>query len=741
MQHWMNKRKKPIRSLANAKLTWGRDAARRQCFAERLRQAQCGLMLLCLCLMVEPVVAQSAADQGVVASEGVSLAEVSSGSLLIAKSGMSPGRFAEAPRLATTFALDVSGPVARVTVDQSFTNDSDDWVEAVYVFPLPDTAAVDHLELVIGERRIVGEIQPREEARRMYRKAAAEGRKAALLSQQRPNLFTTKVSNIAPGEAVNVHIQYQQRVMRDDDRYSLRLPMALTPRYIPGDTDIASADREGSGWTPPVAQVADAQEISPPMAVADTGDYALDLTMELSTALPLTAIVSRYHRIDVKTQAAGSYSVTLADTDNVSDHDFEIEWQLAASATPVVGAFGHNDGRHEFALLQVMPPTDDALGDAPRRELTLVIDTSGSMHGVSIAQAATAVEYAINLLRDIDTFNVVEFNNHHRPLFATPQPATPERRQQAIAWVSRLEANGGTEMRPALEYALTANAPFEGVRQVIFITDGAVGNEEQLFGDIERMIGDARLFTVGIGSAPNGWFMRKAAELGRGRHMMISSVGEVGTRMQALFRQLSQPVLTDIRIDWNATPVEQFPATVRDLYAGEPIDVALRFSNATAAPRTAVLSATLWRNGSPQPWSQSISLDSLANDSQHAVGVMWAHAKIESIADARRRGLHADQARAQIARVAMQHHLVSEATSLVAIDTTPARTQQMLKRRNVASPMPYGQSTQALSLMTATATPAALLRRSGVLALLLGLALLVARRWPHTVAPLSRRAC
>ena len=433
--------------------------------------------------------------------------QVQAGSLLMK---MSQG-YVTATLLNMDVNITVNGLVARVSVMQEFKNDGPDWVEGVYVFPLSDRAAVDQMRLYIGDRFIEGEIREKGQARREYEDASRAGKKTSLVEQQRANLFTTSVANIAPGETVVVEIEYLEDIRFDDGAYSLRFPMTLTPRYIPGQ---ALPDRKGNGWSPDTDLVEDASLITPPMVSASRG-HRVSVSASVNAGMPLEIIASRYHPVSIG-EAGGRYVVTLAGSRVPMDHDFELLWRPVPAAAPRAMVFSEVIDDQPYYLLMVVPPETGEVSHVPvPREMIFIIDTSGSMHGVSIEQARQALRRALDTLRPGDRFNVVEFNSYTNALFPASVPATAAYVDDAKNFVRRLDANGGTEMYPALQFALRSPVGEAYLRQIVFITDGAVGNEEGLFQLIEQQLDGARLFTVGIGSAPNSWFMRKAAEAAR----------------------------------------------------------------------------------------------------------------------------------------------------------------------------------------------------------------------------------
>jgi Ca-activated chloride channel family protein len=628
--------------------------------------------------------------------------------------------YSTATLLSTDVELDINGLVARVAVRQQFRNESAEWVEGVYVFPLPDKAAVDRMRLHVGDRFIEGEIQEKERARKTYEQAKQAGKKTSLVEQQRANLFTTSVANVAPGELVIVEIEYLEDVRYEDGRFSIRFPMTLTPRYIAGQ---GLPDKVGNGWSNDTDRVPDASLITPPVVRSSSG-HKISLTAEVNAGTPLEIVASRYHPVTVA-EDGGEYRVAL-DGDKVPmDHDFELVWQPVPSAEPRAMAFTEIVDGQPYHLLMVMPPDQEAAPGSPMpREIILVVDTSGSMHGVSMAQAKRAVHMAVKGLQATDRFNVIEFNSVTASLFPSSVAASPANVRKAVNFVQQLNANGGTEMRPALSFALRGEPPETHLRQIVFITDGSVGNEDELFTMIDERLGNARLFTVGIGSAPNSWFMRKAAESGRGSYTFISAVHEVGERMNTLFRKLEQPQVTDIEVQWpSGVVVDSYPTTVPDLYFGEPVTVKVRASGDYRDGDTVRVSG----NSVSGSWARTLPVRSAQASS--GVAALWARARIGELLDAERRGRDSDEVRSDIVETALAHKLVSKFTSLVAVDKTPARPAgDPLSSEQVPNLLPYGQSTNAIFGFPATATSAPLLRLFGIVCLVASLLLFAALR-------------
>ncbi|SPP63483.1 marine proteobacterial sortase target protein [Nitrospira lenta] len=644
----------------------------------------------------------------------ISLNEVKGGRLLFKTA--QPGRFLPAPTLKTDVRISVTGLIARATVSQEFLNPSlekDAWAEGVYVFPLPETAAVDHLRMKIGERIIEGQIKEKAEAKKVYEQAKQEGKRASLVEQERPNIFTTSVANIGPGERITVEIEYQETIRYDQGAFSLRFPMVVGPRYIPGTAMVMEDQPPGNGWSLDTDRVPDASRITPPVQHPNAGPInPVSLNIDLAPGFPLGKLESPYHQVLTIAEPDGRQHITLREDAVPADRDFVLTWKPTAGQAPTLSVFREQRGNEQYAFLMAMPPIgSDHQPTTVARETIFVIDTSGSMSGTSIEQARAALLLALNRLTAQDRFNVIQFNSVTHVLFSQAQPVTPQTLRKALHYVDNLKANGGTEILPALKMALKGSAPTSHLRQVIFLTDGQVGNEDELFEIIRTQLGTSRLFTIGIGSAPNSHFMRKAAEFGRGTFTHIGSTSEVQAQMDAIFRKLERPVLTDLRIDGIDDRVEMFPPRIPDLYEGEPVVVVLK---GPALPETVTVQGLI---GSA-PWTTSITLKH--RDPREGLSVFWARQKIAALMDQQRYNQDEAATKQAVLDVALPHHLVSKYTSLIAVDVTPVRpADKLLQTHAMKTNLPDGQDYQAIFGLPQTAT-------SGQLQILLGLATLLA---------------
>jgi len=618
------------------------------------------------------------------ARTGVRLSEVESGSLLI-KTEI-PGRYERAPTVKTDIRMEVSGLVARVVVSQQFTNPSKKWIEGVYVFPLPVNSGVDRLRMRIGDRFIEGKVKEREAARKIYLAALKAGKKASLTEQERPNIFTNTVANIGPGETVLVQIEYQQTLRYDRGAFALRFPMVVGPRYIPSGERVVAFS--GTGWGANTARVPDADRITPPVRHPKHGKVnPVSLHVSLKPGFPIEWIKSATHKIKITDNEDGGKTITFDKQAVFAEKDLVISWLPKTGSAPGAGLFTETIGGKTYALLMVMPPNGESgkktvIKRLPR-EVVFVIDTSGSMSGTSIAQARAALLLALDRLKPGDRFNVVEFNSKAYSLFVDAQYASPATIARARAFVSGLKARGGTEMLKALTMALNGQKNENRLRQVIFLTDGSVGNEAQLFKFIKANLGDTRLFTVGIGSAPNSYFMTKAAQYGRGTFTFVSRVADTKEKMTALFRKIEEPVLTDIRVTFaKDAGAEAWPRKVQDLYRGEPVIVAVELKKLAG-------NVTIEGRFAGKPWKLTLPLT--GGQKGKGMGTLWARAKIAALMDTLHEGADRKEVRGQVIAVALKHHLVSKFTSLVAVDVTPSRPKgEGVNTEAVAVNLPAG---------------------------------------------------
>lgn len=632
--------------------------------------------------------------------------------------------------LDTAISGKVNGMIASITVQQTFKNTTPEWVNGRYLFPLPENAAVDSLRIQIGERIIDGVIKEKVQAKKIFEDAKKAGKKAGLLEQHRPNLFSISVANIGPDEEVVAKITFIDKVHYENDVFSITLPTTLTPRYIPGAPIKMSKALEQSvskalqpeaveintagGWARNTDQVEDANAITPPqvyqLGAEPTHRFSLDLSVD--AGLALQTIESRSHRIISRAGDQNTYDVGLANMTELMNKDLQLSWQAVAGGAPQAALFQQKFNDAYYSMVMLTPPQINAVVSLPR-DITFIIDSSGSMSGDSMRQAIDALHEGLTHLSSSDRFNVVDFDSGYRPLFQKSQAVNAATLKQATRMINGLNADGGTEMMGALQFALRQSNDASYLRQLVFITDGAIGNEFELFKLIQSDLGDARLFTVGIGSAPNSFFMNKAAKFGRGSYTYIRNVNDVSEKMAGLFKKITHPVMRDIIVDW-AQQVEQYPSRIPDLYAGEPLTLLVKSSQPIQAVNA---SGTLLDT----PWKQTLSskLSGAVPDKESSknLDTVWARQKVADLMDKLATGEQStEQVKPVIIDLGVTHNIVTKFTSLVAVEQTPSRPKNVkAKHKNVPKLMPQGSTMP----VPQTATPAQLFMVIGGMLMLL----------------------
>ncbi len=606
------------------------------------------------------------------------LADHGSGTLVLHH----PDGAADALVLDASMDLEVQGLLANLTLEQTFRNTSDQWLNGRYLFPLPEDAAIRGMRITIGERIIRSEVAPRAQARANYEQAASVGQIASLMEQQRPNLFTMQVANIAPHARVKVTLDVMLPVRMSGQQLSLILPTTLTPRYLN-------------------AQSGNAQALQSDFTPADQADGpVLDVSLRIE-ALQNSSLVTA--NAALLQTASGQWQID----DMPMNRDLHIRWPAQHDLKTPLSAFVNEYKGERYVQLLAIPPMQTEAAGEQARELIVVLDKSGSMAGVSMRAAIQALERAIDSLNEKDLLNIVAFDDQHHPLFRQSLAATESTKREARRFAARLQADGGTEMASALAFALTdtkreavdSDDASQRLKQIVFITDGSVGNEEALLRSIRRDLHDSRLFTVGIGSAPNRWFLEKAAEAGRGTSVSIQDQHDVADTISELLNSLRSPVMTDIAISYPDGDGEIYPRPVPDLYANRPTMWVGKLSELTD---TLVISGM----HGDTPFKQTIDLpspDSTAYgatlSSAPAVTMHWTRQKISALEDEQRYASDPEMNRQEITRLAIESGLVTRYTSLIAREEVPSRpADAALANAAIANRLPQGNMMTGITL-------------------------------------------
>ena len=457
----------------------------------------------------------------------------------------------------------ISGPLARVTVTQEFENPFQEKIEAVYTFPLPADSAVDDMTMLVGDRTIRGLIKPRDEARKIYEEARRNGRIAGLLDQERPNIFTQAVANIMPGAKVKIEISYVETMPYEGGSYEFHFPMVVAPRYMP-------------------TRVPDASRISPPVTPEGTrAGHDISVEVSVDAGVPIEALASKTHDVAVERPSPERAVVRLRDKAAIPNKDFILRYAVAGRRVEDA-VLTHRAGKGGFFTLLLQPPDRVAPAEATPKELVFVLDTSGSMSGFPIEKAKETMQLALDGLNPRDTFNLITFSGDTHILFPKPVPATAENLRSAREFLQSRYGGGGTEMMKAIRAALEPSGAPDHVRVVCFMTDGEVGNDFEILGEVQRHP-EARVFAFGIGSSVNRFLLDGMARYGRGEVEYVGLKDDGSAAARRFHERVQSPLLTDVSIDWGGLPVtDVYPARIPDLFAAKPVVISGRYSSAAS---------------------------------------------------------------------------------------------------------------------------------------------------------------
>ncbi|HVP20565.1 MAG TPA: VIT domain-containing protein [Anaerolineaceae bacterium] len=577
-----------------------------------------------------------------------------------------PGEMDSAlPLKKTTIEAEITGPLVSVFVNQFFSNPISSPAELDYLFPLPERAAIVDFELQIGSRIVKAEMQELDQARREYEEASRKGQRAGLLEQRRPNLFAVHLTNILPGETIQAALRYQDRLKFTDGTFELVFPMGLTPRYHTTDGQ------------------EEARQTSAPVAVPGEEIGPVEIRVSVDAGAAVNGPESPTHALAVTRQDERHFQVSLAGQAR-PDHDFVMRYALAGP-NPAANAWISQDPSGDYLLAALFPPALPEDYQAARREFVFVLDRSGSMRGEPIAQARNALRACLRSLNPDDLFHILLFDDQLDWFRQNPAPVTQKNIDEADRYLAEVEGRGGTEILKALEAVFTRAPVRSHTRYIVFLTDGAVSAEERALQEVRKKIGEARLFTFGIGPSVNRALLNGMARTGHGTAEFLQLDEDIEGAIIRFQDRVSFPILTDLCISWKgAKGWDVYPAQLPDLYAGQPLEFCAR---ASLDNSPAVLSVHGKRDGKPVDFKLELEP---VEASREVVRRVWGRARIDDLLD--QLVCHPDQSarlRAEIISTALAARLVTPFTAFVAIDQEAVvidATQR--KVIHVAQPLP-----------------------------------------------------
>jgi Ca-activated chloride channel homolog len=593
----------------------------------------------------------------------------------------------------TDVRADIAGFLARVNVTQEFENPFPEKIEAVYTFPLPQSAAVDDMTLKVGDRVVKGKILRREEARAVYEAARQGGQVAGLLDQERPNIFTQSVANIAPGERVTVTLSYVETLKYDEGTYEFSFPTVVGPRYVPGAP--TGAQPQGGGRLPDTDRVPDASRISPRvMPEGMRAGHDISIEVALDAGVPVGEPKSVSHDVEVERTSPTAARVRLKDSAAIPNRDFVLRYDVAGQKIEDA-LLTHRDSRGGYFTLILQPPERVTVEDVSPKELVFVLDTSGSMSGFPLEKAKETMRLALEDLNPQDTFNLITFSGDTAILFPEPVPATKENLARALKFMEWHVGEGGTEMMKAVKAALDPSDSADHVRVVCFMTDGYVGNDMEIIDEVQKHP-NARVFAFGIGTSVNRFLLDQMAEHGRGEVEYVSLKEDGSAAARRFHERVRNPLLTDITVDWGGLPVaDVYPRRVPDLFSAKPVVLTGRF---TGVGRGVV---RIRGRMSGHIYEREIAVNLPDSQPEHdELATLWARRRVDELMGedyaGLQRGSVREDLREAITSLGLEYRLMTQFTSFVAVEEMTFTDGGQPRRVDVPVELPEGVSPKAV---------------------------------------------
>ena len=566
----------------------------------------------------------------------------------------------KSPTLKTDINVDVQGLITTTTVKQYFINPTNTFAEAIYLFPLPEKSAVDQLRMKIGDRYINGIIQKKEKAEETYKNAKKQGKKSSIISSSRTNIFKTKIANIAPGEMIVVEIRYQEKLILREGEYSLRIPTVITHRYTTPDVNLGEANEESA--------IQYDHDIHSPINSRE--NYKINpytIVVNLNTGFKITTPKS-IDPLIIDKISSSHFSIALANDSMPSTKDFILSFKPILTPDPYVQIYGEEVGNDLFLYGLINPQINyDDLSFADNSAITIVADVSGSMSGSSLRQMQSVLIDFIDNLPKHHYVNIIAFDDKYYKLFSTPKQVTASIKNKAIKFINKLHADNGTEMlAPVYEALFEKTSSLD--HQIILMTDGAISTEKETMALVNQYIGNKRLHVVSIGSAPNSYLIKGLARAGRGSFIYVDAFTFADKAKELLFK-INHPVIKNLELQLSEQH-EILPRKFSDVIANDPISFFLKIPNTKIEDLDQPIILT--GSQSSSPWKFEIHQTDI-QIGKH-INQLWAREKIDSMMFDNSIGfLDAGTYIKTATDLALQHSLVTEFTSLVAVDDQVSR--------------------------------------------------------------------
>jgi len=582
----------------------------------------------------------------------------------------------------TSVDVNVTGVIADVTVEQVYENKGPRPISARYVFPASTRAAVYGMTMTVGDEVVRAKIKEKEEAKKEYEEAKAAGKNASLLEQERPNVFSMRVSNIQPGQTIKVELSYTEHLVPDGGVYEFVYPTVVGPRF--SEPSARSAD--GGAETLP----------TPYTQAGASPAHSLSLKGRVAAGVPIRTLESPSHKLSSEQNAMGATFALATAEAHGGDRDFILRYRLAGDDVQS-GLMLFEGANEKFFLLTVQPPKRVEPWQIPPREYVFVIDVSGSMGGFPLDTAKSLMRDLLGNIRPSDRFNVILFSGDAQVMSPSSVPATPENIARAEEVIDNQRGGGGTYLLQALKTALAMPAEKNWARSFVVITDGYINADREAMAYVKAHVGEANLFSFGIGSGVNRFLVEGLAKAGLGQPFVAENEAAAARQAELLRKYIEKPVLTNVRVEtegFQAYGIE--PASLPDVLADRPVVVFGKW----AGERTGTI--TVRGIGGKSVYEQTFDVATVAADPKNsALRYLWARSRLSELSDFHFGEGHTDAERKEIVDLGLTYNLLTRYTSFIAVrekivgrgDTEDVEHPQAL---------PAGVSDQALGMEVGT---------------------------------------
>ena len=572
------------------------------------------------------------------------------------------------PLKETNVTANINGVIADIYVRQTYANEGKEPINANYVFPASSRVSVHGMKMEIGDKVVTAVIKERQEAQQEFEEAKNEGKSASLLEQQRPNVFSMNLANIMPEDVVRIELHYTELIVSSDGAYEFVFPTVVAPRY---SNQIASAAPQTDQWV-----------ASPylPDGKVPPGKY--DITVNLATGMPISALTCNSHDVEVKWSGEAAAQVVLSNPEDFAgNRDYILQYKLTGEDVQC-GLMLQADEEENYFLLMIQPPERVQVADKPPREYIFVLDVSGSMEGFPLNTAKELLTDFLDHLKETDRFNLVLFDDTSQQMSSNSVPATTANIKKAFDMIEREFGGGGTELLLAIKRAVAIPIDNNISRSVILITDGEIAAEQDVFDFIEKNVNNTNYFSFGIGSSVNRYLIEGVAKKGLGESFVATKPAEVSDIADRFRSYIESPVLTDINVSYsgfNAYDIE--PPNLPILFAQRPIALFGKWRGEL----TGTIRIT-GKTGS-RDYVQEIQLSEIEPlETNTAISYLWARAKVERLMDYGFNPADEENIKNEVTAIGLKYSMMTQYTSFIAVIDDIRNTDK--KSATVDQPLP-----------------------------------------------------